>query len=562
MKSNKNTKMTKGKKQYIVTLVVTLIAIWIIVSITFLSFYFIARSDAETIGKSSLAEQSEKLNNYLLKGMDVIDITKIAVEYMMDEGATSEEILSYLEWQSKEYAENIDKNFTGVYGWIQGEYMDGSGWVPDKNFEPKKRPWYRMAIHANGKPVVISPYLDAKTGDIMLSVSQMLSDGESVVSFDMVTDEMQNFAESINLNGKGYGFIVDAKGLVVAHSDASEKGKNYIADSAMQGTEMQQIVRRVVAGNGETIKVRINGKDSRVFSTVVQDKWYVVMIINVHDLFQRVESNLIINIILSLFIYGVVAYFIASNYKNKRMVLLYAAELKIYQSTLEERVAEQTVEIKEQSAKMVEMQESAVEGMATLIESRDGNTGEHVKSTKKYVSMMSQYMHEHKMYPELMDESYIKKINHAATLHDVGKIRISDVILNKPGKFTPDEYEIMKKHASFGGEIVKEVLGKNADKELVQIAGDVVCYHHEKWDGTGYPEGLKGEEIPLCARIMAVADVFDALVSKRVYKEAMSVEDAFQILEEEAGKHFDPEIVDVFIKLRPQIEEHLNTINM
>ena len=145
----------------------------------------------------------------------------------------------------------------------------------------------------------------------------------------------------------------------------------------------------------------------------------------------------------------------------------------------------------------------------------------------------------------------------SAMLHDVGKIKISDVILNKPGRFTPEEYEIMKKHAPYGGEIVKDILGKNADEELLQITSSVARYHHEKWDGSGYPEGLKGEEIPLCARIMAVADVFDALVSKRVYKDAMMMDKAFQILERDAGRHFDPEIVEVFVKLREEVEKYV-----
>ncbi|MBQ9701157.1 MAG: HD domain-containing protein, partial [Lachnospiraceae bacterium] len=277
------------------------------------------------------------------------------------------------------------------------------------------------------------------------------------------------------------------------------------------------------------------------------------------DLFKKVETNLVINILLSLVIFGSVAYFISSSYKNRTKALKYAEELKEYQATLEERVEEQTVEIKEQAATMVELQKNTVEGMATLIQSRDGYTGEHVKSTKKYVSMIVNYMYDNNMYAGIITKSYVKKIENAATLHDVGKIKISDIILNKPGKFTEDEYEIMKTHTSHGGEIVKDILGKNADEELVQIATDVAKYHHEKWDGSGYPEGLKGKDIPLSARIMAVADVFDALISKRVYKEAMSIDEAFCILKQDAGSHFDPEIIDVFVDLRPQLEEHLKS---
>ena len=134
---------------------------------------------------------------------------------------------------------------------------------------------------------------------------------------------------------------------------------------------------------------------------------------------------------------------------------------------------------------------------------------------------------------------------------------ISDTILNKPGKFTPEEFEIMKNHSLYGSDIVENILGENTDEHLVRISSDIAHFHHEKWDGSGYPEGLRGEEIPLCARIMAVADVFDALISRRVYKKEIPVEQAVTVLEEEAGSHFDPQIVDVFLRLREKIETYL-----
>lgn len=555
----KNNRTKGGRHHYIMTLIFTLVSLYAIVAFTFLSFYFIAREDAVRLGEVSVSEQSEKLNNFLLRGKDVVEVVKISIEHMMETDASSDEIQLYLTHQSREYSEKIDENFTGIYALYKGEYVDGMGWTPSDDYDPISRPWYEAAKKADGKPVIVSPYIDAQTDKIMISISQMLSDKESVISLDIAMDDMQDFAESINLNGNGYGFIIDEEGMVVAHSDESQRGKNYLYDGDMQGTKMQEIVRKVIDSDGKTVNVRINGEDSRVFSKVVQGRWHVVMIVNVHDLFKKVETNLVINILLSLVIFGSVAYFISSSYKNRTKALKYAEELKEYQATLEERVEEQTVEIKEQAATMVELQKNTVEGMATLIQSRDGYTGEHVKSTKKYVSMIVNYMYDNNMYAGIITKSYVKKIENAATLHDVGKIKISDIILNKPGKFTEDEYEIMKTHTSHGGEIVKDILGKNADEELVQIATDVAKYHHEKWDGSGYPEGLKGKDIPLSARIMAVADVFDALISKRVYKEAMSIDEAFCILKQDAGSHFDPEIIDVFVDLRPQLEEHLKS---
>lgn len=547
--------------QYVLTLILTLLALVLIVYYSFGSFYSIAREDAVTIGENSISEEAEKLNNFLLQGLDVVRVTGITLDYMLRNQRSSEEIEKFLLQQSEDYSIKIDKNFTGIYGLFDDVYIDGIGWVPDEDYVPQERPWYQAAVEGNGNPVIVSPYLDAQTGSIMISVSQLLSDKKSVVSLDVVMDEVQEFASDIQLNGNGYGFIVDNEGLVVAHSDETQKGRNYLLDEDMKGTEMQHLVQRVYETKGKTLNMQLDGEDCIVFSKIVRDDWYVVMVVNHVDLFRKVQNNLIWNILISLVIFVVVGYFCTTSYRNRIKAIHYAEELKKSQLTLEERVVEQTQEIKEQTERLVQMQEDVIEGMATLIESRDGDTGEHVRSTKKYVSMIVSYMHQHHIHEEEVDDVFVEQIGNAAALHDIGKIQISDTILNKPGKFTPEEFEIMKTHSKSGGEIVGRILGDSADERLVQISRDVVTYHHEKWDGTGYPEGLRGEQIPLSARIMAVADVFDALVSKRVYKDSMSSEQAFEILREDSGKHFDPLIVDIFFEIREDVENYLQEIS-
>ncbi|MBD5452368.1 MAG: HD domain-containing protein [Lachnospiraceae bacterium] len=232
-------------------------------------------------------------------------------------------------------------------------------------------------------------------------------------------------------------------------------------------------------------------------------------------------------------------------------------QLEMLRKELENKVNIQTEEIRDQAEKMETFQWEVIEGMASLIESRDGNTGDHVKNVSKYVAIIAQEMLRMHLYSNIVTPKYVDIITKVSPLHDVGKIKISDVILNKPGKFTPEEYEIMKNHAAYGGMIVEDILGKNATPEMKQIAKDVAYYHHEKWDGSGYPEGKAGDDIPLAARIMAVADVFDALVSKRVYKDAFEMDKAFDIIKEEAGKHFDAEIVRVFLKKKDVIVKEL-----
>lgn len=551
------TKRGKGFLQYILTLTITLLALGSIVIYTFGSFYSLAMEDAVDIGRHSVSQEAEKLNNFLLKGLDVMQVTGLMVDSMMRGNASPEEIETFLLQESVDYAAAIDQNFTGIYGVFNDVYLDGIGWVPDVDYVPRERPWYTMAYAGGGKPVVVSPYLDAQTGSIMISVSQLLSDGESVVSLDIVMDEMQEMAESMQLNGRGYGFIVDRNGLVVAHNDSSQKGMNYLTDEDMQGSEMQELVRRVCASDGEAVTMELQGEECMVFSQEVQRDWYVVMVVNTVDLFERVQMNLWRNILLSLLIFAVVGYFCTTSYLNRNKAMKYAEELKEYQATLEERVAEQTRRIEGQTRERIRMQENVIEGMATIIESRDYSTGQHVRNTKQYVTMVAKHMLRKGIYPETVDKMFTERIPNAAPLHDVGKIFISDVILNKPGKFTPEEFEIMKTHARLGGEIVERILGDNADPELVQMAKDVACGHHEKWDGSGYPDGLRGEEIPLAARIMAVADVFDALVNKRVYKEAMAEDRAYEILREDSGSHFDPVVVECFFEIREEVHRYL-----
>ena len=146
-----------------------------------------------------------------------------------------------------------------------------------------------------------------------------------------------------------------------------------------------------------------------------------------------------------------------------------------------------------------------------------------------------------------LSEDYIRNVMLAAPMHDIGKIKIPDSILNKPGKLTAEEFEIMKKHAAYGGDIIKKTITNVEEKAYCDVAYNIARYHHERYDGKGYPDGLKGTDIPLEARIMALADVYDALVSKRVYKDAFPKEKAIQIIEEGSGTQFDPALVPIFL---------------
>ena len=215
--------------------------------------------------------------------------------------------------------------------------------------------------------------------------------------------------------------------------------------------------------------------------------------------------------------------------------------------------------VREKTYQVTSMQDSIIRGMAIMVESRDNSTGGHISRTSDSIRIFAKELLKHKDALPVITEEFCDLLVKAAPMHDLGKIAVDDSILRKPGRFTPEEYEQMKTHAQKGAVIVKEVLSESTDKDFERIAVNVAHYHHEKWNGEGYPEHLRGEEIPLEARIMALADVFDALVSQRCYKSAMSLEEAFELIQQDLGKHFDPVIGRLFILCRPQIEEYYKT---
>lgn len=192
--------------------------------------------------------------------------------------------------------------------------------------------------------------------------------------------------------------------------------------------------------------------------------------------------------------------------------------------------------------------------LANMIETRDTVTGVHVRRVSAIVETIVKKMRAENMYPEFLDDRYVISITLAAPLHDIGKIKIPDTVLKKQGDLTEEEFELMKTHTIEGARILQAFADEIDDNYYLLLGKDMAAYHHEWWNGKGYPYGLRGMKIPFCARVLAVADVFDALISKRSYKQQMSFDQAFEIIRKGSGGHFDPEIVDVFLSIRPEIE--------
>ncbi len=497
------------KKWYVFALISIIFALFVMVIFNYSVFNSNAVKNIGDIGSSNLAQAKEELHAYLETGKSVVQTTAVSVEYMMDAGATAEEIRDFLVYESKRYTEEIDENFTGIYGVFDGIYIDGIGWVPDADYNPKSRDWYIVASQAKGAPIIVSPYLDAQTNTIMISVSQMLQDGESVLSLDIKMDRIQEITEKIALNNIGYGFVIDKNGLVVAHSDINEKGKNYLeADSTLK-----ELVNKVYSQKIGRFEIDYQGETMTVFFDTVMDDWSVVLIVSNDALFADARSTLHQNIfICSVISILIIAFFIITF-------------LRMNQSLNQEI---------DSTRKIEEMNRKIIRALVRTIDAKDHYTNGHSLRVAEYSKEIAMRMNK--------SENEQKLIYYAGLLHDVGKIRVPGSIINKPGKLTDDEYEQIKVHPITSYHILKDIY------EDLSIANGAK-FHHERFDGEGYPNGLTGNNIPEIARIIGVADSYDAMTSNRSYRKSLPQQIVRSEIEKGKAIQFDPEIADIMLQM-------------
>jgi len=205
--------------------------------------------------------------------------------------------------------------------------------------------------------------------------------------------------------------------------------------------------------------------------------------------------------------------------------------------------------VKKNLRNMRKAYEATISNMAEMVEGRDHNTGGHIQRTKKYLTILVRDMLQSDIYAEEISEWDLDIVSLSSQLHDVGKVKVSDAILNKPAPLTEEEFDEVKKHCADGEELIEKIIDSMDDAVFLRHAKNFAATHHEKWDGSGYPRGLRGEEIPLEGRIMAVVDVYDALVSERPYKQPIPHEDAVEVIRNDSGSHFDPTIVELFLTI-------------
>ena len=502
----KNTRKAR-RMNLIFTLVATLALMVFAVIYNNLTFYDASVTGAYEDGEEAIKTMATEFENYLTVASTTLRVTADSVDLMKAAGRSVDEIEQYIVAQTKRQAEQFDENYTGIYAYMDGRYLDGVGWVPPADYEPTTREWYKSAVEAGGEAVIVSPYLDAQTGAVVITIARGIADaaapGEpirNVIALDVAVSHIQKVTKDIRIAEKGYAMVVNTDGFLVAHQDETLNGK-YIWE--VYGPELLDSIR---GAKNSRITARMDGEKVTLFIAPVMDQWYAVIAVRNAELLEGTRSQLAVNITVSLITFCLIALFYFIGYKNEQLA----------------------------GKKVEEMNLQVITALASAIDAKDPYTRGHSTRVSRYSVLIAEALG--------WDRLRIEDLRFAALLHDIGKIGVPDSILNKPGRLTDVEFSIIKSHTTMGGEILR-------GRTVVACAEDVAMSHHERVDGKGYPRGLRGEEMTDEARIVSIADAFDAMSSSRVYRKACSRDYILGQLTEGRGKQFDAEYVDVLIRL-------------
>ena len=288
----------KDRGRHFLTILGIVICLSIMMVYNHISYYTSIMGKMQNMGMGIIDGTKEKVEKYLSKDIEVVQTTAFALEYMIENNVPIEEMEEYLVYESNRYIEEVDSNFTGIYGFVKGEYIDGSGWVPDADYIPQERDWYIAAQRAQGETVMISPYLDAKTNTMMMSIGKMFPDKESVIAIDITLNEIQYFVEDVAQSSSGVAFIVDKDGRVISHSDIQEIGKNYLEDA-----QMASVLDTVYLNEQSYFETQIEDKKYQICANRVMGDWYAVMVLDTDIFFKDVHVALMRNIPL----YGIIS---------------------------------------------------------------------------------------------------------------------------------------------------------------------------------------------------------------------------------------------------------------
>ena len=500
------------KNRFIFTLTVTFLLMFIIVAYNtrVLSDYSLVGVYED--GDDRVDMMSKDLDNYLTMALTTLRVSADTIDLMEKNGASSQEIYRYLLNQTARQKEQFDENYIGIYGYINGEYMSGVGWVPPEDFDPESRDWYKVALEDPGEVVIVSPYVDALTGLVIVTFTKCISEDEetgkgNVVALDVIVNHINDVVYSADIDGMGYAMVVNEDGFIVSHHEKEYAGR-YISDVYGQG-----VMSEIIETNDGYFSADIEGESCTLFVQPIMDQWYAVIVAPDKELFADVQSQLLVNIVVSLIIFFFITYFYYLGYRTE----------------------------KKNSKKIDDLNMRMVTALASTIDAKDHYTSGHSQRVADYAVLIAEHMGKSK--------EELRMIYVAGLLHDVGKIRVPEDIINKPGKLERAEMDAIRIHPVSGYHILT---GLHEDISI----GYAAKYHHERYDGTGYPNCLEAENIPEVARIIAVADAYDAMASDRSYRKALPQDVIRGEIEKGKGTQFDPEIADVMLSIIDEDKEY------
>ena len=459
-------------------------------------------------GEEKVRMYSTELENYLTGTETTLRVAADSIDLMERNGASSQDIFLYLIYQTSKQYEQLDENFAGIYAYVDGEYMDGSAWIPPEGFDPTTRDWYKTVVKADGEVVIVSPYIDAMTGDCVITIGKCISSGrmedelqhKNVVCLDVIVNYVKDITEQIDIAGKGYGMVVNEDGFIVAHKNTELNGENI---TEFYGTSF---LDKILTAQDSAFQFDMYDSKCTVFTYPILNQWHAVIVVDNTELFETVHSQLVVNIMISLITFSLILFFYYLGFKNERTY----------------------------GKKIEEMNIQTVSALATAIDAKDNYTNGHSSRVAEYSKMIAERLG--------FSESRQNEIYMMGLLHDVGKIGVPDDVINKTGTLTEEEFELIKDHPVIGSRILRSI----KDRQRLSIGAR---WHHERFGGGGYPDGMAGDEIPIEARIIAVADAYDAMTSSRSYRDIMPQEKVREQIEKGMGTQFDPEFATIMIKM-------------
>jgi len=446
------------------------------------------------------------------------------IKDMIERNAKQEEIINYLTF-TNEWIRKHDQGlmiYDGIFAYINGEFYDSVGLnAGGSDYIPQTRPWYQIGIRSGKSVAFTVPYRDWRNGNTIMSAVRNIDlengDMVGIIVLIIKIDWLVEYVDSLALASGGYGMLLSQNLTFMTYPDNTFIGRQ-LRDL---GGEYVDVARKLRSGS-EMSAVRIknsNGSSAIVFFKRIFNNWYIG-----------------ITTPLSRFYYDL--------YDSARILIVLGLVLALSLCAILLRLAVARARAVEKS---ISLERALIKTMAELVERRDDITGGHIDRTQRGIKILLDEIHKNGIYREKTKDWDIDLITQSSQLHDIGKISIEDRILKKPGKLSEDEFNEMKKHTTFGEQIITKIETMAKENEFLKYAKILAVSHHEKWDGTGYPKGLKENEIPLLGRIMAIADVYDALVSERSYKKAFTHEEAVKIIINGREQNFDPLLINLFL---------------